>query len=150
MADWLAWTMLAGVLVVLEMFTGTFYLLMVALGLAAGGVAAFCEASVAAQFLLAAIVGIAATYALRRSRPGRFSQREATRDPNVNLDIGQTLRIKAWDHPHGETRTMRALYRGAMWDIELERDAEARPGTFVIREVRGSRLVVANAVSHSG
>lgn len=33
MDDWMTWFVLAGVLVVLELFTGTFYLLMIAVGL---------------------------------------------------------------------------------------------------------------------
>jgi hypothetical protein len=38
----------------------------------------------------------------------------------------------------------RVMYRGAMWDVELEAGAAAQPGSFIIREVRGNRLIVAN------
>ena len=38
MADWINWLVAAGVLVVLELFTGTFYLLMMAIGLGFGEV----------------------------------------------------------------------------------------------------------------
>ncbi|MGH8809870.1 MAG: NfeD family protein, partial [Noviherbaspirillum sp.] len=37
MADWMIWFSLAGILVISEMFSGTFYLLMIGIGLAAGG-----------------------------------------------------------------------------------------------------------------
>ncbi|HCN90871.1 MAG TPA: NfeD family protein, partial [Oxalobacteraceae bacterium] len=37
MTDWIVWSVLAGILVILELFTGTFYLLMIAIGFAAGG-----------------------------------------------------------------------------------------------------------------
>src|SRR5471032_42773 len=36
MADWMHWLIAAGVVVILELFTGTFYLLMIAIGIAAG------------------------------------------------------------------------------------------------------------------
>ena len=34
MTDWIAWFVAAGILVIFEVFTGTFYLLMIAVGLA--------------------------------------------------------------------------------------------------------------------
>jgi len=40
MSNWMVWSLLAGAVVILEMLTGTFYLLMVALGLLAGAIAA--------------------------------------------------------------------------------------------------------------
>lgn len=145
MTEWMIWFVLVGVVVILEMFTGTFYLLMIGIGLAAGGAAALVGASDGIQLVVAAIVGILATYGLRRSKWGRITRREAARDPNVNLDIGQTLVIDAWSGNPGETRTARAAYRGAQWDVELEHGGRAQPGAFVIREVRGSRLIVANS-----
>lgn len=143
MADWIVWFVLAGVLVIFEIFTGTFYLLMVAVGLAAGGIAAIAGADNPAQLTIAAVVGMAATYALRRSKLGRRHPTDAARDPNVNLDIGQTLAIDQWTS-QGNTEVARISYRGAMWDAELASGATATPGMFIIREIRGSRLIVAN------
>jgi len=147
MTDWIAWFALAGILVVLEMFTGTFYLLMVAIGFAAGGVAALAGAGVALQLVVAALAGVIATYGLRRSRWGKTAKRDAQRDPNVNLDIGQMLLVEEWSEANGGAQTARAMYRGAMWDVELEAGSAGRPGRYVIREVRGNRLVVAEAGS---
>lgn len=147
MTDWMIWFILAGAIIALEMFTGTFYLLMIGIGLGTGGAAALAGASPEAQFIVAAIVGIIATIALRQSRFGRISRHDATRDPNVNLDIGQTLKVENWTTSGGIAQA-RAVYRGAEWDVELERNAEPRSGLFVIREVRGSRLIVTNATHH--
>lgn len=149
MADWMGWFGLAGALVILEMFTGTFYLLMMATGFAAGGIAALSGLAGEAQFALAAIVGVIATYGLRRSKWGKAQRNDAARDPNVNLDIGQLLVIEDWNGEAGQAQTARAMYRGALWDVELESDAVARPGSFVIREVRGNRLIVANSGSNN-
>ena len=143
MADWMVWFGLAGILVVLEMFTGTFYLLMIAIGFVAGGLAAMAGGSAALQLVAAAVAGVIATYGLRRSRWGKTARRDAQRDPNVNLDIGQTLVVDEWSGGQGGVQTSRVMYRGAMWDVELDAGARARPGTYVIREVRGNRLVVA-------
>jgi len=139
MTEWKIWFALAAMAVVLEMFTGTFYLLMIGIGLAAGGLLALAGMPSEIQLIVAGIVGASATYGLRRSKWGRSPGRDARRDPNVNLDIGQRLTVDAWN-PDG--RTARAMYRGALWDVELEHGAEAGPGTFIIHEVRGSHLIV--------
>jgi membrane protein implicated in regulation of membrane protease activity len=147
MAEWMVWFGSAGVLVIFEMFTGTFYLLMIGAGLAAGGIAALVGGNSTLQFVIAAVVGIAATYGLRRSKWGKSPRRDASHDPNVNLDIGQTIAIEAWNGSEGEARTARAMYRGALWDVELEQGASARPGTFIIRAIMGNRLIVTNSSS---
>lgn len=142
MADWMIWMLLAGGLVILEMFIGTFYLLMIAIGMASGALVALAGEPRATQFLVAAMVGIICTVALRRSRWGKRPRSDAARDPNVNLDIGQTIEVNEWSPDHGSQRRARVMYRGALWDVELEEGASAVAGTFVIREIRGSRLIV--------
>jgi membrane protein implicated in regulation of membrane protease activity len=146
MADWSYWLAAAGVTVILELFSGTFYLLMIAIGLAAGAAAALFGLGEAVSLLVAAVVGVAATVVLRRSRYGKQQQRvQAERDPNVNLDIGQTINVPAW-----QDGAARVMYRGALWDVELDSGASGAasdgvpsPGRYTIREVRGSRLIVA-------
>lgn len=88
MTDWMSWLVIAGILIIAELFTGTFYLLMIAIGLGAGALAALSGASGPLQTLVAAAVGLLATAILHRSRFGRPARSEATRDRNVNLDIG--------------------------------------------------------------
>jgi membrane protein implicated in regulation of membrane protease activity len=137
MADWILWLIAAGILVALELFIGTFYLLMVALGALAGAAIAALRIDIPGQMLAAAVVGIGATVLLRRSRYGRQSKTDAARDPNVNLDIGQSVEVTHWSE-----RAARVMYRGALWDVELAPGMPPEPGMFVIREVRGSRLIV--------
>ena len=142
MTDWAIWLVLAGVLLAAELFTGTFYLLMIALGLVAGGVAAWSGALLEWQLLVAAVVGVVAVLGLRRSRFGRLRQGSANDDPNLILDIGHTVDVPAWQ-VQGERHTARVPYRGAQWDVELLPGHHPLPGTHVIREIRGSRLFVA-------
>jgi membrane protein implicated in regulation of membrane protease activity len=139
MADWMGWLVTAGVLVILELFTGTFYLLMIAIGLAIGGIVALAGASPPLQAIAAAVVGVLATGLLHRSRLGHPAKTDARRDRNVNLDIGQRVTVPAWDN--GRARVM---YRGALWDVELTQGIAPHAGEFRIVEVQGSRLVVAN------
>lgn len=137
MNDWINWFWVAGLLVVLELFSGTFYLLMIAIGIAAGGISAWAGVGPPWPAIAAALVGVLATLALRRSRYGKSASADAAHDPNVNLDIGQSVNVAHWHN--GMARVM---YRGAMWDVELAPGACPVAGTFTIREIRGSRLIV--------
>ena len=145
MTDWMIWFAAACVLVILEMATGTFYLLMIAIGAAAGGIAALSGVAGTGQCIIAAVIAALATFALRRSKFGRPDHTDAARDPNVNLDIGQTLEVAEWSNVTGASYTARTMYRGALWDVELAEGASATPGKFVIQEVHGSRLIVINS-----
>lgn len=142
MMDWASWFVLAGLATGVELFTGTFYLLMIAIGLAAGGGAALLGWTLEWQLLAAAVVGLLATGVLRRSRFGRLRHSDAARDPNVNLDIGQNVHIDQWNDLGGNMYAARVRYRGAEWDVELAPGGIAQAGQFIIREVRGSRLIV--------
>jgi membrane protein implicated in regulation of membrane protease activity len=140
MADWMLWLVAGGVLIVLELLTGTFYLLMMAAGLAFGALAAWLGATAPVQTIVAAIVGIVGIGFLRRSRFGRPSKVAPARDQNVNMDIGQRVAVDSWRDGHA-----RVMYRGALWDVELGPGAQPQAGDFRIVEVQGSRLIVANA-----
>jgi membrane protein implicated in regulation of membrane protease activity len=140
MSDWMNWLAAAGVLVVLELMSGTFYLLMIAIGLAFGALAALAGASMPLQTIVAALVGVVATSLLHRSRLGRPTKHNPARDHNVNLDIGQRVTVPAWQD--GRARVM---YRGALWDVELGQGATPQSGDFRIVEVQGSCLIVSNS-----
>jgi len=138
MSDWTYWLIGAGILVVAELFIGTFYLLMIAVGLLFGAVAAWLGAGGALQTLVAALVGIAATMVLRRTRYARGGRGQAANDPSINLDIGQRVAVPQW-----QERRARVMYRGALWDVELRAGVEPQPGEFEIVEIQGNRLIVA-------
>ncbi len=137
MADWMLWAIGAGVLVIAELFSGTFYLLMIAIGMGAGALISLLQIDMPGQMLVAAIVAAIGTLLLRRSRFGKIERRPASANPDVNMDIGQTVNVPAW-----QDGVARVMYRGAMWDVELAPGEAAAPGTYKIREIRGSRLIV--------
>ena len=137
--DWVNWLVGAGILVIAELFTGTFYLLMIAIGLAFGALAAAFGASAPVQTITAAAVGVVATGLLHRSRFGKPARSNAARDHNVNLDIGQHVTVPSWQNGRA-----RVLYRGALWDVELGQGATPEAGDFRIIEIQGNRLIVSN------
>ncbi|HEV3105299.1 MAG TPA: NfeD family protein [Trinickia sp.] len=132
------WWVGAGVLIVAELLTGTFYLLMIALGFIAGALAHIAGASLAVQLLSAALVALAAVILLRRSRFGRRRQRrDASANPDVNPDVGAALEVPAW-----RERRARVPYRGAQWDVELAPGEREDARFYEISAVQGNRLVV--------
>jgi membrane protein implicated in regulation of membrane protease activity len=144
--NWVVWFGLAVTAVILEIVSGTFYLLMLAIGLSAGGLTALAGGNLGWQFLIAAVTAMVATILLRRSRYGREAREDSSRDPNVNLDIGQRIDVAEWKDSAGR-HMARAMYRGALWDVELAPGEAAQPGSFYIREVRGSVLLVSSQAS---
>jgi membrane protein implicated in regulation of membrane protease activity len=138
------WWLAAGVAVAAELTTGTFYLLMVALGLAAAAVAAHGGAAVGTQLVVAAIVGGGATalWHWKRARSPQSAPVQENRD--ANLDIGERVHVTAW----GSDGTARVHYRGTTWTARLAPGAAARPGEHRVAAVEGNWLVLAPA-SHS-
>ena len=150
MMPWIGWLLLGGVLVLAELFTGTFYLLMIAIGMAAGALVAWLGVGIEWQFVIAAIVSVAGTIVVRRSQFGKRQKIDSAKDRNVNLDIGQTINVAHWmkENVGGDAAdvglyTARVKYRGALWDVELAQGEVAHSGQFFIQEIRGSRLIVA-------
>jgi len=143
MNDWTNWFLLAGILTIGELLTGTFYLLMLALGCIAGAVFALLKFHLAWQLIIGAVIGTASIFILRRSKliKRHYLNSASARNPDINLDIGQTLYINAWQHQDGKY-IARVKYRGAMWDVELLANDIAQIGNYAIREVRGNRLLV--------
>jgi len=136
MSAWIWWMVLAFGLLILELLSGTFYLLVIAVAMAAGGLANLAGAPFELQLVVAAAIGLAGSLWLRRSRFGRLGDEPGTLQ---SFDIGQVVRIDKWS----DARTARALYRGAEWDVLLAPGETAAPGDYLIRSVQGSRLVVA-------
>lgn len=139
--DWnsaTVWWIAAGALVAVELASGSFYLLMLALGAAAGALAAHLGLGQTGQLLTAAVVGGAAVvgWHLRRSRMPTAAP--ATSNPDVNLDIGQSVQVDLWS-ADGLTKVQ---YRGAAWRARFIGNAPAQSGRHVIRAVEGSCLLL--------
>jgi membrane protein implicated in regulation of membrane protease activity len=139
--DWSAstqWWLACGLLVAAELATGTFYLLMLALGCAAGALAGHLGLGVVTQLVVAAFVGAGATAAwhFKRMRQPRSAPAASNRD--VNLDIGETVRVEHWD----DAGQARVNYRGAAWSVRFAGSGVPQPGEHVIVGIDGNRLRV--------
>jgi membrane protein implicated in regulation of membrane protease activity len=138
MDSYIGWFVVAFGLLVAELLTGTFYLLVISIALAVAGVAALAGSPIALQFVVAAAIGIGGSVWLRATRFGKRLH-ERGDDRVQNMDIGQSLRVENWTG----ARTARASYRGAVWDVELAPGEQPNSGEFVIREIHANRLIVA-------
>lgn len=138
MAESTLWWLLAGGAVVAELLTGTFYLLMLALGFAAAALAAYTGAGVVAQTLVASAVGGGAVAVWSRIRRHRPQHLPAQANPDVNLDIGETLHVEAWN----ADGTAQVHYRGAQWTVLHRPGLVPTPGLHRVAELIGNRLLV--------
>jgi membrane protein implicated in regulation of membrane protease activity len=132
------WWIVTAVLVAVELATGSFYLLMLALGSAVAALAAHAGLGLNAQLLLGAIVGAGAVAAWHLKRRRQPAGPTAAEDRDVNLDIGETVHVADWD-AEGAAFTQ---YRGARWSVRYIGPGLPRPGAFVIRRVEANRLFV--------
>jgi len=133
-----AWWIAAGVMLALEMVSGTFYLLMLALGMAAAALTAYAGWSLSGQMGMAAVVGLAAVLVWHNVRRRQQGGASARAERSVNLDIGEELQIEAWS-PEGQASVR---YRGAQWTAVLRPGQPAQPGRHRVVELQGNRLVV--------
>ena len=132
------WWLAAGAVVVAELVTGTFYLLMVAIGLVAGAIAAHLGLAPALQMVAAAALGggaVLALYFQKKKRPGDPSARAAR---TVNLRVGEAIRVQSWT-PDGTTTVK---YRGAQWTAIHRPGVTPSTGMHRGAELVGNRLLV--------
>jgi membrane protein implicated in regulation of membrane protease activity len=133
------WWLLAATLVAIELATGTFYLLMLALGAATGAVAAHAGASPSMQIVLGGVVAVAAVIIWSRvhKRTGT-APLEAMQNRDVQMDIGERVTINAWN----TDKTSKAVYRGSEWLVRYGGEDTPDTGEFRIVALEGNRLIV--------
>ena len=128
------WWLTAGALVIVELLTGTFYLLMLSIGAVAGALAAYVSDSLVYSVVAAALVGGSAVVIWnwrQQSQPTpQLSQQ--------HLDVGETVTVQEWD-AQGQTHVK---HRGAQWVAISTPGVTPEPGLHRIVEVSGSRLVL--------
>jgi membrane protein implicated in regulation of membrane protease activity len=138
MADSTLWWLVASGAIVLELLTGTVYLLLLGTGFAAAALSAHAGFGLTTQLLVAAVVGVGAVlawYTVRRRRPAAAP---SGANPDVNLDIGERIHIDRWN----DDGTAQVRYRGALWTVLPRAGSAPSPGEHRVTEVVGSRLVV--------
>ena len=132
------WWLMVGGAVVAELLTGTFYLLMLAIGLVAGAIAAHAGMPLAPQLIVAAVIGSAGVVGCHLFRKRNPSAQPASSNRDVNLDVGEAVHVDAWNLDG----TAQVRYRGAQWTVLLRPGNAPSPGLHRVAEVIGNRLLV--------
>ena len=137
MSESTIWWLLAGAAVGIELVTGTFYLLMLAIGLAAAAIASHLGLPLTWQLVTAAAVGGGAVvlwHYLRGDQPGKLP---AQSNADVHIDIGEPVFVEVWN----ADGTANVKYRGSNWAAMTHGSAPSS-GQHRIKELMGNRLVL--------
>jgi membrane protein implicated in regulation of membrane protease activity len=142
----LLWWIAAGVVLGAELLTGTVYLMLLSLGMAAAGVAAHLGVPLSAQLLTCATVG-GVGMLLWRWR-SRSAATQASPSTGFDLDVGQRVQVTHWTPDHQTS----VHYRGAPWQARWQDSTGTNapppgPGEFTILAIEGARLVLGNTAT---
>ena len=133
MGTYWMWWIAAAALIAAELLTGTFYLLVVGVAVACGGIVAWLGWSAPYQWLAAGILGVIGVMILEWWKRGRGAT-----PPQPALDVGQMVKVQSWGPGH----TARVSYRGSTWDAELATPDTPQAETMYIAATRGSVLIL--------
>ena len=136
MQPFVIWFIAAFVLVVVELMSGSLFLLVIGAGAAAGGLMALAGTGFAAQLGAAAVVSVAGIAVLKAVRRGGARTKA---DGSLAFDTGQSVDVLE----RQENGELRVNYRGTQWDAEVEGGGAAAVGERrVIKETRGNKLIL--------
>ena len=133
----LAWAILGLVLVITELVTGTFYLVMLALAAFGAAAAAYFGQAFPVQSVVAVVVAAAGCYGvhLYHAKSG------APKMPPI--DAGMPASFENWID--AGARLARVRYRGAGWDARVEGSDSLEPGALLyVVATDGNMLKVAS------
>ncbi|CAG1003594.1 hypothetical protein BURK2_03227 [Burkholderiales bacterium] len=134
MQEYLLWAIVGFALVIAELVTGTFYLLVLGVAALVAAVVAFFGAEFWLQALVAAAVSLTGVYLVHYWRQQNPAQAQGSND----LDRGQQVVFESWvDEASGLARVK---YRGSTWDARI--DGAPHTATLYITGQQDGRLLV--------
>jgi membrane protein implicated in regulation of membrane protease activity len=137
MENYLVWLAVGFVLVIAELVTGTFFLLVLGIAAFAGSATAWFGLGFWLEALCSAAVAIAGVFWVQRQRKS-MPQRDM-----ASLDVGQAVTLDVWINR--EQGAARVKYRNTLWDAEVEGERGFDHGQVLfIHAVEGNTLKVAN------
>lgn len=138
MTTWLLWLLISGSLIIAEIFTLSFYLLLAAIGaLVASGLAA-TGFDTTTQIVIATLVTLAGWIFLNKFKP-QNRHPDHRSNPDLNMDIGTTVRILSIS----ADGKISVLLRGARWDARIENNETTDvTATYTITKIDGSTLIL--------
>ena len=141
MDAWLLWIIVGFVLVIAELVTGTFYLLVLGVGAFAAALIASLGANVLVQVVAGSAVALAGAWFVHHWHE---SHRRSDEGHGNFLDRGQPVVLEGWaNEPAGIARVK---YRGASWDARVaEPLVRPAPGTTLYIEAQEDGVLVVAA-----
>ena len=131
------WLIAAVILVVLEMFVGTFYLLVIAAALASVGLTEWLFAT-GMEFNLA-LLGVLCLGGIFLAR--RYQKRRASDHVQINLPLDINQAVKIEQHLHDNVYQVH--YRGTVWQAQLQDTQDINIGqTAYISARQGNVLLI--------
>jgi len=135
MADYYIWLIAGLGLVITELVSGTFFLLVLGIAAFTGAAVAWAGQGIWLQAITAALFAVAGVVWVHYWRKGSAAQQMPP------LDVGQMAVFEAW--VSREARQARVKYRDTTWDAHFEGFEDAQAGdVFYIVAVKGSTLEV--------
>lgn len=135
MDAYLIWALLGLGLVIVELLTGTFYLLMLGAAGFGAALAAWLGAGFPLQCIIAGLVSAAGCYGVHVWR----HRNQGTQMPSV--DAGQPAQFEAWIDE--SARLARVRYRGTSWDARIDGAEPLAAGAMLyVNNLQGSTLSV--------
>jgi len=136
MAVYMIWAVAGLALVISELLTGTFYLLVLGIAALAGAAAAFSGFGFWTQAVVASVVAVAGVVWVQQRR--RVMVPKAMPSP----DVGQPVTWEAWVNE--PDRYARVRHRGASWEARVRGECAGEAGELLyIVAVDGNTLEVA-------
>ena len=117
------WAILGLVLVIIELLTGTFYLLMLGIAAFGAALAAWLGQPFGVQAIVAAVVSAAGCYGVHVYRA------KNVKGQMPSIDAGQPASFENWIDQGA--RRARVRYRGASWDALVDGDGAIDPGAML-------------------
>ena len=130
------WAVTGLVLVIVELVTGTFYLLMLGIAAFGAALAAWLGLPFSAQTIVAVLISAVGCYGVHAYKAKNRAQQMAP------IDSGMPASFEAW--LDAGARLARVRYRGASWDARVEGGEAMEPGvTVYVLATDGNTLRVA-------
>jgi membrane protein implicated in regulation of membrane protease activity len=131
----LAWLVAGVALIIAELVTGTFFLLVLGVAALVGSGIGYLGGALVWQSLAAAVVAVAGVVWVHRHKQTLSPQRMQ------GLDVGQPAAFDAWVNK--SAGHARVKYRDALWDAQIAGDASGEPGEILyVVSVDGNTLKV--------
>lgn len=135
MDQYVIWALVGLGLVIIELLSGTFYLLMLGIAAFGAAIAAYAGAGFPLQVIVAAVVAAAGCWGVHVWR----AKHDTAQMPSI--DAGQPASFESWIDEGA--RLARVRYRGTQWDARIEGTGPVATGAILyVTSTQGSTLAV--------